>query len=139
MRIYLLHILFIIQFFASPFLHAQRQPIASVETTQISENIYKIFVHNYVNMIVFTGTEGILLIDSGMEPIDLITAELKVYYQMAKKTITLIKPLIESGLSLSEISKLNPLKSWSDWDSSFFPGQITRETWIENIYSSCKL
>ena len=265
---------------------AQRRPRPSVETTKLKENFYNIFVHDFVDMLVFTGSEGMLLVDSGMEPLELIRAELekisespvryiinthsngdhvdgngalgqdatiiasekccedlkkrddfpeeglpnltfedslrihfngeeinlyfmpghtgndivvhfkkanivclgdlvfsdsfpgiqpvrggnafvlektiaklvtmfpedalfmighgrdytmedlKAYHEMIRETIALVIPWIEDGLTLDETKKRNPLKDWTFWNSSFFPGEITTDTWIENIYES---
>ena len=54
---------------------AKREPKPSVVVSQLKSNFYNFFVHNYVDMLVFTGPEGILLVDSGMEPVDLISKE----------------------------------------------------------------
>jgi len=59
------------------FLHAQTRIKPSIQTTQLAENFYKIFVHDFVNMLVFNGPDGALLVDTGVEPVDLIEAELK--------------------------------------------------------------
>lgn len=267
----------------------KRKPIPSVKSTKLTDNLYKLFVHNYVNMFVFKGQEGVLLIDSGFEPVDLIQNELKKlgtekiryiinthsngdhingnavldrmaviishsecrddmekregfptkalpslvfenrmtlhfngeeinlihmpghtgndiavyfkkakivfigdlvfsdsfpgvqtdiggnaftlertianlvqsfpddvvfavghgrdysmsdlkkYQEMIKKTIAIVTPLIEKGISLEEIKGTDPLKDWQAWDSEFFPGEITTDTWINNIFDSYKI
>lgn len=267
-------------------LFAKRNPKPGVETFKLADNVYKIYVHNFVNMLVFTGPDGVLLVDSGMEPVDIIQKELqkisaapvkyiinthsngdhflgntllgpnatiiastacredilkrdsviasdlpnitfddemtihfngekidlyfmpghtgndivvhfnqskivcvgdlvfsdsfpgiqkvrggnvfdlektlyrlstefpddvtfmvshireytmeemKAYHQMTKKTIEIVKPLILAGLSLDEVKAKNPLKDWIEWNSKYFPGEITTDTWIDNIYES---
>jgi len=62
---------------SNTFLLAQTRIKPSIQTTKLSENFYKIFVHNFVNMLVFNGPDGALLVDTGFEPVDLIEAELK--------------------------------------------------------------
>lgn len=62
---------------SSTFLLAQRRIKPSIQTTHLAENFYKIFVHNFVNMLVFNGPDGALLVDTGFEPVDIIEAELK--------------------------------------------------------------
>ena len=64
--------------------------------------------------------------------------DLKKYHDMIKKTVAIVLLLIKKGMSLDEIKSLNPLKEWKSWNSEFFPGEITTDTWIENIYDSCK-
>ncbi len=59
------------------FLQAQTRIKPSIQTTKLAENFYKIFVHNFVNILVFNGPDGALLVDTGLEPVDLIEAELK--------------------------------------------------------------
>ena len=267
-------------------LAARREPKASAVTTKLQENFHNIFVHDYVDMLVFSGPDGVLLVDTGMEPVNLIAEELKKigggevkyiinthlngdhvdgnaalgkdaviiaseacrrhlesrdnypeeglpnltfkdslrihfngedihlyylpghtgsdivvhfkkakivclgdmvfpgsfpgiqaanggnvftlkesigrmvsmfpedalfinshgrdyrmvdlkdYYRMIQRTIGLVMPLIEDGLSLKKIIKKKPLKAWKSWNSTFFPGEITTDTWIENIYES---
>ncbi len=270
-------------------LFAQRKPKPGVKTIKMTDHIYKVYVHEFVNMLVFTGPDGILLVDSGMEPVDLIQseiqkiskapvryiinthsngdhfegntflgpnatiiasapcredilkrdemppvtslpnltfkesmtlyfngeeidlhfmpghtgndvvvhfkkskivcvgdlvfsdsfpgtqavrggnvialektlarlanefpedatymvshirdynmAEMREYHMMTKKTIELVVPLIKEGLSLEEIKERDPLKDWKSWNSKFFPGEITTDTWIDNIYESVK-
>ncbi|MBU7016655.1 MAG: MBL fold metallo-hydrolase, partial [Theionarchaea archaeon] len=41
--------------------------LPEVKITQITDNIYKILVKDYVNLIAFGGPDGILLIDSGFK------------------------------------------------------------------------
>ncbi|MFC2169621.1 MBL fold metallo-hydrolase [Acidobacteriota bacterium] len=62
---------------SNTFLQAQTRIKPSIQTTKLSENFYKIFVHNFVNILVFNGPDGALLVDTGFEPLDLIEAELK--------------------------------------------------------------
>ena len=62
---------------SSTFLLVQRGIKPSIQTTHLAENFYKIFVHNFVNMLVFNGPDGALLVDTGGEPVDLIEVELK--------------------------------------------------------------
>ena len=59
------------------FLLAQKKRDPGIQTTQVAKNFYKVYVHNFVNMLVFNGSEGALLVDTGYEPLDLIEAELK--------------------------------------------------------------
>jgi glyoxylase-like metal-dependent hydrolase (beta-lactamase superfamily II) len=40
---------------------------SKIEVMKISENIYKLFVDDFVNMIAFAGPDGVLLVDSGFE------------------------------------------------------------------------
>jgi glyoxylase-like metal-dependent hydrolase (beta-lactamase superfamily II) len=56
---------------------AAQETRPSLVTTKIGEGIYKFFVHGYVNMVAFLGPEGVLLVDSGFKPFDLVRAELK--------------------------------------------------------------
>ncbi len=49
----------------------------SIKTTKLSENFYKLSVDNFVNMLVFNGTEGAILVDSGTNSTKLIKDELK--------------------------------------------------------------
>ncbi|MGD8540456.1 MAG: MBL fold metallo-hydrolase [Candidatus Aminicenantes bacterium] len=58
-------------------LQAQTRIKPSIQTTKLAENFYKIYVHNFVNILVFNGPDGALLVDTGSEPVDLIEAELK--------------------------------------------------------------
>lgn len=58
-------------------LSAQSRRDPGIKTTVIKQNFYKIHVHHFVNMLVFNGPDGALLVDSGFEPVDLIAAELK--------------------------------------------------------------
>jgi len=69
---------------------------------------------------------------------DYTMTDLKKYHAMIQKTIAVILPMIKKGLSLVEIKNQNPLKQWRSWDSKFFPGEITVDTWIENIFDSYK-
>jgi len=62
---------------SNTFLQAQTRIKPSIQTTKLAENFYKIFAHNFVNMLVFNGPDGALLVDTGFEPVDLIEAELK--------------------------------------------------------------
>jgi len=62
---------------SNAFLLAQRQMKPSIQTTQVAEHFYKLYVHDFVNMLVFNGPDGALLVDTGCEPLDLIEAELK--------------------------------------------------------------
>ena len=62
---------------SNTFLLAQTRIKPSIQTTKLAENFYKIFVHNFVNMLVFNGPDGALLVDTGFEPVDFIEAELK--------------------------------------------------------------
>ena len=59
------------------FLLAQKRQEPGIQTTQVAENFYNIYVHNFVNMLVFNGPDGALLVDTGFEPVDLIEAELR--------------------------------------------------------------
>lgn len=65
--------------------------------------------------------------------------DMRTYLDMIEKTIAVIVPLIRSGLSPEEIKSRHPLKEWASWNSQFFPGEITEETWIDNIYDSYKI
>lgn len=56
---------------------AQTKIKPSIQTTQMDEHYYKLYVHGFVNMLVFNGPDGALLVDSGCQPMDLIEAELK--------------------------------------------------------------
>ena len=38
-----------------------------VQVTKLTDNLYKLFVNDFVNMVVFIGDEGVLLVDSGFE------------------------------------------------------------------------
>ena len=58
-------------------LPAQTRIKPSIQTTQVVEHFYKLYVHDFVNMLVFNGPDGALLVDTGSEPVDLIEAELK--------------------------------------------------------------
>ncbi len=58
-------------------LFAQSRIKPGIQTTQLADNFYLLFVHNFVNMLVFNGSDGALLVDSGFEPVDLIEVELK--------------------------------------------------------------
>jgi len=62
---------------SNTFLLAQREMKPSIQTTQVAEHFYKLFVHDFVNMLVFNGPDGALLVDTGCKPLDLIEAELK--------------------------------------------------------------
>ncbi len=280
--------LLLLALFVMP-LYAQRRPKPGVETVRLSENFYRLFIHEFVAMLVFTGPEGILLVDTGMDPVDLIQAELdkigggpvryiinthsngdhilgnavlgpdaiivasapcredilkredfpesglpnlilhdsmtirfndetiglyfmpghtgndvvvhferanivcvgdlvfsdsfpgtqvsrggnayelektlariitlfpkdatfvvshvrdytmeemKAYHAMTRETIDAVTSLIEQGLSLEAIKARRPLKAWASWNSTFFPGEVTEETWIENIVESYPL
>jgi len=59
------------------FLLAQKKREPGIQTTQVAENFYKVYVHNFVNLLVFNGPDGALLVDTGLEPLDLIETELK--------------------------------------------------------------
>lgn len=41
--------------------------LPEIEVTKITDNMYKVLVHDYVNLIAFGGPDGILLIDSGFK------------------------------------------------------------------------
>ena len=62
---------------SNTFLLTQTRMKPSIQTTQVAEHFYKLFVHDFVNMLVFNGPDGALLVDTGCEPLDLIEAELK--------------------------------------------------------------
>ena len=62
---------------SSTFLQAQTKRKPGIQTTQVAENFYKVNIHHFVNVLVFNGSEGALLVDTGFEPVDLIEAELK--------------------------------------------------------------
>ena len=62
---------------SNTFLLAQKRIKPGIQTTQVAENFYKLYVHDFVNMLVFNGPDGALLVDTGYEPVDLIEAELK--------------------------------------------------------------
>jgi glyoxylase-like metal-dependent hydrolase (beta-lactamase superfamily II) len=57
------------------FAQTRREP--SIQTTRIGEGFYRLYVHGFVNMVVFTGPDGALLVDTGYEPVGLIEAELE--------------------------------------------------------------
>ena len=40
---------------------------SEVIKTRLSENIYKLHVNQFVNMVIFIGEEGVMLIDTGFE------------------------------------------------------------------------
>lgn len=52
--------------------YAQSRIKPGVLTTKITENFHILQVHNFVNMLVFDGSEGALVVDSGFEPVHLI-------------------------------------------------------------------
>jgi len=58
-------------------LHAQTIIKPSIQVTRVAENFYTLDVHDIVNILVFTGPHGALLVDTGCEYLDLIKAELK--------------------------------------------------------------
>ncbi|MFX0203192.1 MAG: MBL fold metallo-hydrolase [Candidatus Hodarchaeota archaeon] len=62
---------------SNTFLQAQTRIKPSIQITQLAENFYKVYVHNFVNILVFNGPDGALLVDTGFEPVDRIEAELK--------------------------------------------------------------
>ena len=62
---------------SNTFLLAQTRIKPSIQTTQVAEHFYNLYVHDFVNMLVFNGPDGALLVDTGCEPVDLIEAELK--------------------------------------------------------------
>ncbi len=62
---------------SNTFLLAQTRIKPSIQTTQVVEHFYKLYVHDCANMLVFNGPDGALLVDTGCEPVDLIEAELK--------------------------------------------------------------
>lgn len=62
---------------SNTFLLAQKKITPSVQTTQMNEHFYKLYVHDFVYMLVFNGCDGALLVDSGWEPLNLIEVELK--------------------------------------------------------------
>lgn len=62
---------------SSTFISAQTRIKPGIRANQIAENFYKVYVHNFVNMLVFNGPDGALLVDTGFEPVDIIEAELK--------------------------------------------------------------
>jgi glyoxylase-like metal-dependent hydrolase (beta-lactamase superfamily II) len=39
----------------------------SIRVTKLTDNLYKLFVNDFVNMVAFIGGEGVLLVDSGFE------------------------------------------------------------------------
>ena len=55
----------------------RRKPVPGIETFKLTDQIYRLFVHNYVNIFVFNGEQGTLLIDTGFNPLGLIQQELK--------------------------------------------------------------
>ena len=50
--------------FNSAFSQTELPPIHATRTTK---NIYKLYINDYVNIVVFSGTDGLLLVDSGFE------------------------------------------------------------------------
>jgi glyoxylase-like metal-dependent hydrolase (beta-lactamase superfamily II) len=62
---------------SNSFILAQKRREPGIHTTKVAENFYKVYIHNFINIIVFDGPEGALLVDTGYEPVDLIEAELK--------------------------------------------------------------
>lgn len=62
---------------SNTYILAQKRIKSGIQTTKVAENFYKIYVHDFVNILVFNGPHGALLVDSGFEPMDLIEAELK--------------------------------------------------------------
>ena len=59
------------------FLLAQKKCEPGIQTTQVAKNFYKLDVNDIVNILVFNGPDGALLVDTGCEYVDLIEAELK--------------------------------------------------------------
>jgi len=41
--------------------------LPDIELTKLTDNIYEMYVNNYVSLVAFTGSDGVLLIDSGFE------------------------------------------------------------------------
>jgi cyclase len=62
---------------SNTFLLAQTEIKPSIQTTQLNEHFYKLYVHDFVNILVFNGPDGALLVDTGCEPVDLIATEIK--------------------------------------------------------------
>ncbi len=62
---------------SATFLLAQTKIKPSIQTTQVAEHFYKLNVHDIVNVFVFNGPDGALLVDTGCDYVDLIEAELK--------------------------------------------------------------
>jgi glyoxylase-like metal-dependent hydrolase (beta-lactamase superfamily II) len=59
------------------FLHAQTKIEPSIQTMQVAKHFYKLNVHDIVNLLVFNGSDGVLLVDTGCEYVNLIQTELK--------------------------------------------------------------
>jgi len=62
--------------------------------------------------------------------------EVAEYYEMTQKTIGIVTSEIRKGKTLEEIKKDKPLEDWKNWDSRYFPSEITANSWIENIFES---
>jgi cyclase len=41
--------------------------LPDIELTKLTDNIYEMYVNNYVSLVAFIGSDGVLLIDSGFE------------------------------------------------------------------------
>jgi len=67
---------------------------------------------------------------------DLNREDLKVYHEMIHETIAIISGEVRKGEELDAIKKKKLLKRWGSWNSTFFPGEISEDTWVENIYES---
>jgi len=61
-------------------------------------------------------------------------AELETYIDMVEDTVAAVSAEVASGHTLPEIVELNPLASWSEWESP--EDGLSFEDWITEIYAS---
>jgi glyoxylase-like metal-dependent hydrolase (beta-lactamase superfamily II) len=64
--------------------------------------------------------------------------DIREYHTMVRQTIDIVTEMIRKGMDLDEIKNRRPLQKWESWNSEFVPGEISTDTWIENIYVSFK-
>ncbi|MFH1195007.1 MAG: MBL fold metallo-hydrolase [bacterium] len=67
---------------------------------------------------------------------ELNSKELNTYIEMVTQTKNLALKSIKEGNVPAESKKNKILKEWDKWNSKIFPGQITTDSWIDNLYSS---
>ena len=64
------------------------------------------------------------------------TGELTPYLSMIHQTKELVLNAILEGKSPVETKNSGVLKGWEKWNSSVFPGYMTTNDWIDNLYSA---
>jgi len=90
------------------------------------------FEHSLAILSVMFPANTRILIGHGRE---MKPEELPPYLSMVRQTKDLVLKAIHEGKSPAEAKKSGVLMGWENWNSKVFPGYLTTDAWIDDLYA----